>query len=703
MFDSSLVSASESQFYIFSSLLLVVRCDHTGANCENNFEFQSEIQTYIRRMSGNFYFKSRQGKLNIKELSRINVDSVIKSADIGILQSYLENLTFSMVDETDLRGCTDGDVVKLFRITQLVMEYLLHTQDQLLTGLSTLANKYNSKKNEINEKKKLLVTLQESCKHLKNENKIKMNSIATLESLVANTHNNKLINEEERIAPLDRPKDCVIPSDLNKTNILLYISSQDGLCVELECAYSLKISAFVVKVEQAFQKNGFIQDSDIATKLIYKGKVLLEDSSLLSNKVQHGDTMLVLFTPVSSQPKVVDTVKHNGNSTSSEPLLAQIDGKFNELIVKMESSRPSKQDISDIIIKQNELVNDVKSLESMVIEQRSLLRQPMPQQQVNNNDILSLISDNYDQLEGKIVREINDLNRKIEQKINFGRLEDDDEQEESKKFIRMKDELLQEIRVVLRELSTKMILNQASTQADSQPFSRRNDDANEDGIDDFVNEIKQSKASNTIIPVDSIDSDDTEKNAAAPVLTIEEFKEVDDVVPFEDKSKVTEEVTEVKDVAEGSGSVVTTVPAIDNDTRASFNISDGSTIDSNMLPTFSVTGSYDFNKTGTYTQLCENESDISEPGSDDLLDKTIDSEGNMVKTRDFTVSVVLNKVDDYENQATMFTPATKEISDTITSAASRRSDISPFNNLWQSEENDDSLELSNSFNSNQSK
>ena len=656
-------------------------------------------------MSGNFYFKSRQGKLNIKELSRINVDSVIKSADIGILQSYLENLTFSMVDETDLRGCTDGDVVKLFRIAQLVMEYLLHTQDQLLTGLSSLANKYNSKKNEINEKKKLLVTLQESCKHLKHENKIKMNSIATLESLVANTHNNKLINEEERLAPVDRPKDSVIPTDLNKTNILLYISSQDGLCVELECAYSLKISAFVVKVEQAFQKNGYIQDSNIATKLIYKGKVLLEDSSLLSNKVQHGDTLLALFTPVSSQPKVVDTVKHN-NSTSSEPLLAQIDGKFNELIVKMESSRPSKQDISDIFIKQNELVNDVKSLESMVIEQRSLLRQPVPQQQVNNGDILSLISDNYDQLEGKIVREINDLNRKIEQKINFGRLEDDDEQEENKRFIRMKDELLQEIRVALRELSTKMILQQASTQADSQSSSRRNndmnDDANEDGIDDFVNEIKLSKGSNTI-PADRGDIDGVDKSPASPVLSVEEFKDVDDVVPFEDKSKGIEEVIVVKDVTEGSGSVVSIAPTIDNDTRTSFNVSDGSTVDSNMLPAFSVTGSYDFNKTGTYTQLCENESDVSEPGSDDLLDKTIDSEGNMVRTRELTASAVFNKVDDYESQATIFTPATKEISDTITSAASRRSDISPFNNLWQSGENDDSLELSNSFNSNQSK
>lgn len=656
-------------------------------------------------MSGNFYFKSRQGKLNIKELSRINVDSVIKAADIGILQSYLENLTFSMVDETDLRGCTDGDVVKLFRITQLVMEYLLHTQDQLLTGLSTLANKYNNKKNEINEKKKLLVTLQESCKHLKQENKIKMNSIATLESLVASTHNSKLINEEQVAAPADRPKDSVVPSDLNKTNILLYISSQDGLCVELECVYSLKISAFVVKVEQAFQKNGFIpQDADVATKLIYKGKVLLEDSTLLGNKIQHGDTMLAIFTTVSPQQKgTVDTTKNTSNS-STEPLLAQLDSKFNELIVKMESSKPLKQDISEILLKQNELVNDVKSLETMIIEQRSVLRQPV-QQQADTSEILSLINDSNNQLEGKIVREINDLNRKIEQKIHFGRLEDDNEQDENKKFMRMKDELLQEIRVALRELSTKMILNQVSTQVDAQPFSRYNDNrsdgSNEEGIDDFVNEIKQTRDNNTSLIADDVAASNEVEVAAEPVLSVEEFTEVDDVVPFEVQSKVT---VEVITVTESSSSVVLVAPVVDHETRTSVTISDFSTTGSTMIPTFSVTGSYDFNKTGTYSQLCENESDISEPGSGDFLDKTIDSEGNMVKTREVTASVVFDKADDYENQAAaMSTPATKEMTDTIASAASRRSDISPFNNLWQSEENDDSLELSTSFNSTQSK
>jgi hypothetical protein len=297
------------------------------------------------------------------------------------------------------------------------------------------------------------------------------------------------------------------------------------------------------------------------------------------------------------------------------------------------------------------------------------------------------------------------LNSKIEQKIHFGRLEDDNEQDESKKFMRMKDELLQEIRFALRELSTKMILNQVSTQVDTQPFSRYHDNrsngSNEEGIDDFVNEIKQTRDNNTSLIADDVAASNEVGVAAEPVLSVEEFTEVDDVVPFEVQSKV---IVEVITVTESSSSVVLVAPVVDHETRTSVTISDFSTTGGTMIPAFSVTGSYDFNKTGTYSQLCENESDISEPGSGDFLDKTIDSEGNMVKTREVTASVVFDKADDYENQAAaMSTPAIKEMTDTIASAASRRSDISPFNNLWQSEENDDSLELSTSFNSTQSK
>ncbi len=58
----------------------------------------------------------------------------------------LENITFCNLREEDLRFITDQHVVKLFRIAQLTIEYLLFAQEQLSANLNAMAAKYNAKK-----------------------------------------------------------------------------------------------------------------------------------------------------------------------------------------------------------------------------------------------------------------------------------------------------------------------------------------------------------------------------------------------------------------------------------------------------------------------------------------------------------------------------------------------------------------------------
>jgi zinc finger protein DZIP1 len=50
---------------------------------------------------------------------------------VDALQAHLENLTFCDIDEADLRASTDAAFVKLFRVAQLTIEYLLHVQNSL--------------------------------------------------------------------------------------------------------------------------------------------------------------------------------------------------------------------------------------------------------------------------------------------------------------------------------------------------------------------------------------------------------------------------------------------------------------------------------------------------------------------------------------------------------------------------------------------
>ena len=52
-------------------------------------------------MSG-FFFQQRTGRIDLKQLSDIDIDRVVRETDIDLLQLNLENLTFRHLDLDDL-------------------------------------------------------------------------------------------------------------------------------------------------------------------------------------------------------------------------------------------------------------------------------------------------------------------------------------------------------------------------------------------------------------------------------------------------------------------------------------------------------------------------------------------------------------------------------------------------------------------------
>lgn len=93
-----------------------------------------------------FYFRQRNGRVDMRSIGKLDVDRIIREVDIDCLQNVLENLTFGELNEDDLRFCTDQQVIKLFHIAQLTIEYMLYAQQDLISNLHTLALKYQEKK-----------------------------------------------------------------------------------------------------------------------------------------------------------------------------------------------------------------------------------------------------------------------------------------------------------------------------------------------------------------------------------------------------------------------------------------------------------------------------------------------------------------------------------------------------------------------------
>jgi hypothetical protein len=114
-----------------------------------------------------FNFKERSGKLKWKEIMRIDLDSMIRANDISSLETYLENLIFSEVNENDIEIITESSTVRLIKIYQYILEYLLHTQIRLENENKMLETNYTSilsdslvKENTLKENKSMIRTLK---------------------------------------------------------------------------------------------------------------------------------------------------------------------------------------------------------------------------------------------------------------------------------------------------------------------------------------------------------------------------------------------------------------------------------------------------------------------------------------------------------------------------------------------------------------
>ena len=254
--------------------------------------------------STKFYFQQRRGRLDLRTLSQIDLDRIVRDVDIDVLQMHLENITFSNLKEEDLRFLTDPQVIKLFRTSQLMIEYLLYAQEQLASNLQQMANRYGSKKRSLAKKRIELAELQESTKHLREEVKTKKNSVAALEHLLKTTNRSRPRRRSQK------PDVEEIPP-IRQSVVQFFVSGLDGLCVEFNERCSCSIFQLMRDVRKAFMSKGSdkhnkhrdkdrdsYRDSDYYknVRLVYHGKILLEEGTLESNNIRPGDTIVAIIS-----------------------------------------------------------------------------------------------------------------------------------------------------------------------------------------------------------------------------------------------------------------------------------------------------------------------------------------------------------------------------------------------------------------------
>ena len=128
-----------------------------------------------------FIFQQRHGRLNVRALSRLDLAEVIEHVEVEKLHDMLENLAFCNLKKTDLPSLSDEMIIKAFRVSQLIIEYLLNRQNHLDVRIEGLVKESNVLAMDIETLVQDNNTLAEANDHLKRDLKSRKKQLATLE------------------------------------------------------------------------------------------------------------------------------------------------------------------------------------------------------------------------------------------------------------------------------------------------------------------------------------------------------------------------------------------------------------------------------------------------------------------------------------------------------------------------------------------
>ncbi|XP_007501449.2 cilium assembly protein DZIP1 isoform X3 [Monodelphis domestica] len=134
-----------------------------------------------------FQFRPRLESVDWRRLSAIDVDKVAGELDFLTLQENIMNITFCKLEDEKCHHCQTGVdpvLLKLIRLAQFTIEYLLHSQEFLTAQLQALEERLRLALTDGEQSKKLLAKQTAEMKVLKEECKRRKRMISTQQMMI---------------------------------------------------------------------------------------------------------------------------------------------------------------------------------------------------------------------------------------------------------------------------------------------------------------------------------------------------------------------------------------------------------------------------------------------------------------------------------------------------------------------------------------
>eukprot|EP00731_Ephydatia_muelleri_P030021 Em0021g544a len=132
---------------------------------------------------GSFAFRKRWGQIDWRSLASVDVDRIAREMDFQQLQQNMSNVTFCNIEMEEFHDI-DPNFIKLFKLAQLIIEYLLYSQQYLSDHVIELEAKIQDAQKELEGVRKQLADKGEEIKIVKKENRKRRKAIEAYQQMI---------------------------------------------------------------------------------------------------------------------------------------------------------------------------------------------------------------------------------------------------------------------------------------------------------------------------------------------------------------------------------------------------------------------------------------------------------------------------------------------------------------------------------------
>jgi zinc finger protein DZIP1 len=131
-----------------------------------------------------FSFRRRWAQVDWRMLASIDVDRIAQTVDVQTLQAAILNITYCNTANEEFQN-VDANFIKLFRLSQLIIEYLLFTQQYLTEQLQSLQEKIKATQKELETAQSKLSEHQHNLKAVKKENRKRRRMVESYQQAIS--------------------------------------------------------------------------------------------------------------------------------------------------------------------------------------------------------------------------------------------------------------------------------------------------------------------------------------------------------------------------------------------------------------------------------------------------------------------------------------------------------------------------------------